>query len=146
MDKVEEAGVAIQVGAIGDNVVISLNKGEHGLSASANPEEAAKLGTALIHVAMDLTKGKVALDIPEELFRRFMGATNNYPKGKISEDDEGELKLMITAIDNQVRIDFGKGVTWLSMEPDFARNLSNVLLEKAKEADGAPPTPLRVIN
>lgn len=61
-----------------------------------------------------------------------LGATGEYPKGKLAPDDEGGLNAAITRQGDVIRIDFGKPVGWLALYPDEARALAKILIEKAK--------------
>lgn len=70
---------------------------------------------------------------------RRLGKTHDYPDGrKISKDDEGGLNMAISGdtTNRLVRIDFGTAVTWFSMQPELARKLAAVLLQKADLAEG----------
>lgn len=55
---------------------------------------------------------------------------NKYPRGKLSEDDEGEISFKIALKDKTVIIDFGKPVSWLGMPREQAVSLALVLLRK----------------
>jgi hypothetical protein len=64
------------------------------------------------------------------------GPTGRFPDGKISWDDEGELKIGVAydpAI-NQVRFEFGKPVAWLAMPSMDAVNLAMLILKAAWRA------------
>ena len=63
-----------------------------------------------------------------------LGATGEFPRGKLAKDDEGELSLAVAAKDGSVMIAFGKSVSWIGMGPDDAEQLANIILERAKEA------------
>ena len=62
---------------------------------------------------------------------------DQYPRGKLNADDEGQLAIAITTKDKTVVIDFGKGVTWLGLGAEEARQLGRNLLRRADEI--APP-------
>lgn len=59
-----------------------------------------------------------------------LGATGNYPDGKMSEDDEGELKFAVLSRNNNVMIIFGKPVEWLDMNKDKAKELVKCLMKQ----------------
>ena len=66
-----------------------------------------------------------------------LGATGNYPRGKADASDEGELRLAL-ATDHQqaiVRVEFGKPVAWIGLPSREARDLAQLLIEKADELD-----------
>src|SRR5690554_4587002 len=46
---------------------------------------------------------------------------DQYPRGKLNADDEGQLAIAITTKDKTVIVDFGKGVTWLGLGAEEAR-------------------------
>lgn len=64
-----------------------------------------------------------------------LGATGKFPDGKVSPDDEGELKLGVTHKDKNVVIVFGRPVAWLSMATGVARDLARAMLEHADKVD-----------
>lgn len=68
-----------------------------------------------------------------------LGRTKTFSRGKISDDDEGDLQLAITAWRGTVRIDFGTDLSWLSMPPDRAREFAAVLLKAADEVAAKAP-------
>lgn len=61
-----------------------------------------------------------------------LGATGRFPDGKLNDDDEGELRTLITTEGNNVIIDFGKPVAWLALPREDAIALGMLLIEKAK--------------
>lgn len=71
---------------------------------------------------------------PEELG---LGATGEFPKGKINEDDQGELRvaLGINKEHKRIIVDFGKEVAWLGMGADEARALAAGLIDVANKLD-----------
>lgn len=66
-----------------------------------------------------------------------LGATGEYPKGQISKDDQGELKMAMSVNEEHKRImiDFGKEVSWLGLEADEARIFAQALLANAIKLD-----------
>jgi hypothetical protein len=52
-----------------------------------------------------------------------------FPDGKISLDDEGRAKVMISHDENLVRLDFGKPLAWLAMPKSQALQFVFVILE-----------------
>ena len=59
------------------------------------------------------------------------GATGVYPEGKSSPDDEGQLAMRMTRIGDQVRMDFGKEVSWLSMSAHDTKLFASKLMAMA---------------
>lgn len=66
-----------------------------------------------------------------------LGATGQYPKGQISKDDQGELKVAmgINEEHKRIMIDFGKEVSWLGMGADEARVFAQALMAHASKLD-----------
>ena len=60
-----------------------------------------------------------------------IGATGEFPKGKIAPEDEGEIAFAVGHRDGKVVIDFGKSVAWLGMEQHQAIALANTILSHA---------------
>jgi len=60
---------------------------------------------------------------------------SKYPHGKISGDDEGEIRIMLAADceHNVVRIDFGKAVHWLALDVESAEGFIQMLEAKVDE-------------
>ena len=62
---------------------------------------------------------------------RKLGATGKFPKGKLIEEDEGELRLAVGHKEGNVIVDFGKPVAWFALPPDAAMNLAEKLMDHA---------------
>lgn len=62
-----------------------------------------------------------------------LGATGEFPEGKLNKDDEGGLRMAITTHKDNVIIDFGKPVHWLGLPKAEATALANMILKKANE-------------
>lgn len=60
-----------------------------------------------------------------------LGATNDYPRGKLNQHDEGGLMLAIGVKDKTVLIDFGKPTAWIGLDKHTAIQFANNILEKA---------------
>jgi hypothetical protein len=64
------------------------------------------------------------------------GATGEFPDGKITEDDEGELEFSVGPLANGlVGVKFGKPVAWMALPPDTAIELATMLVESAGKAN-----------
>jgi hypothetical protein len=79
-----------------------------------------------------------ALD-PQELLKfkpwnkRELGASGQFPRSRLNADDEGELKLGV-AFDEKnklVRIDFGKPVAWMALDPAQAIEMAKTILRRS---------------
>lgn len=61
------------------------------------------------------------------------GATGRFPEGKLTPNDEGELAVAVGIQDEKVIIDFGPTpVQWVAFGPEIARQLANVLVDRAE--------------
>lgn len=58
---------------------------------------------------------------------------SKYPKGKLNNDDEGELQIALTRKDNVIIISFGKNISWIGFNKTLAIEFANAILEKAEE-------------
>jgi hypothetical protein len=65
------------------------------------------------------------------------GATGNFPQGKISDDDEGELILGVAwdDVSKNVIIDFGKSINWIGLDAPKAILFANSILRFAAKGD-----------
>ena len=64
-----------------------------------------------------------------------LGATGEFPRGKIDRLDEGQIKFAVAADHktDTVVINFGKKVVWLGMTPEEALDVAQSLIKKALE-------------
>ena len=62
-----------------------------------------------------------------------LGATGTYPQGKLTEDDEGAVRMAIGIVDNKVMIDFGTMLQWVAMSREEAIEFAGMIIEKAKK-------------
>jgi hypothetical protein len=63
-----------------------------------------------------------------------LGATHRFPEGKLTKDDEGEIRVAIGQKDGKVVIDFGKPTAWIGFTPEQADDIAKLLHEHATEA------------
>lgn len=61
-----------------------------------------------------------------------IGATGEFPEGKIAEHDEGEIAFAVGHRHGKVLIEFGTPVAWMGMNPQQAIALANTLITHAK--------------
>lgn len=87
------------------------------------------------------TEKGVSLEWLVGLYRRGfnakVGATGQFPYGKLRKDDQGELTVAMAVDFRQsvVRMEFGKPVGWLALPSAHAKRLAKLLLEKSAELD-----------
>ena len=65
-----------------------------------------------------------------------LGPTGDFPRGRLNHADEGELTLAISVVDGVIRVDFGKKVPWLGLDPDTAPQMASALALKAAQLRG----------
>lgn len=69
-----------------------------------------------------------------------LGSTGKYPKGKIAEGDQGQIRLSLSIYNNTVFLDFGTHVSWLGFAKEEAIEVGQALIDKANEI-GLPYIP-----
>lgn len=62
-----------------------------------------------------------------------LGPTGNFPRGKFSADDEGEIRIGVTHQDKTVIIAFGVAVKWIGLDADLALKLAETIKEHATQ-------------
>ena len=67
-----------------------------------------------------------------------LNTKDKLPDGKV-ESDEGEIKFSIAHTDSDVILDFGRSVSWLEMDPDTARQLGKILIDRANMVENIRP-------
>jgi hypothetical protein len=67
-----------------------------------------------------------------------IGKTGEYPDGKLTDDDEGGIRILCTHYKGKVVLDFGTQVIWLGFRPDDARKIAAELLKQAEAAEKEP--------
>lgn len=75
-----------------------------------------------------------------------LGATGEFPQGKLAEHDEGELQFAIGVRDGKVVIEFGKPVHWVGMDRHQAMQLGEMLIAKADQCLLIQKTPDRKVR
>jgi hypothetical protein len=60
-----------------------------------------------------------------------LGGVGTASHGQLDETDEGDLRLMVSSDDGNVRIDFGKHVAWLGFPKDQAVDFAMLILKHA---------------
>jgi hypothetical protein len=65
-----------------------------------------------------------------------LGATGQFPEGKLTEVDEGEVRIGITDLDGKVVVDFGKPTAWIGFNPDQADDVARAIAARAAKIRG----------
>jgi len=66
-----------------------------------------------------------------------LGKTGNFPRGKFSEDDEGEFCLGMTVKDKTLIINFGTPVVWFGLDLNTAEAFAEMLAKHINTLKGA---------
>lgn len=61
-----------------------------------------------------------------------LGATGKFPEGKITPEDEGEIKLLIQIHKGNIMMNFGKKIQWIGFNPDQALQIADLLIKFAR--------------
>ena len=61
-----------------------------------------------------------------------VGATGQYPHGRVGPDDQGGLKSALYIREGKLVLDFGKPLSWLAMTKAEAQTLAVGLFKKAE--------------
>lgn len=78
----------------------------------------------------------------DEDFRRLfaggekLGATHQFPRGKLTEHDEGETRIAIGSNNGAVVMDFGNPTSWIGFTPDQADEIADTLKKHAAALRG----------
>jgi len=62
-----------------------------------------------------------------------LGPTGEFPHGKLTVDDEGQIQFSVGIKDDKVIMDFGTPVRWIGMTADDAREVGKTLIKHAKK-------------
>lgn len=62
-----------------------------------------------------------------------LGATGNFPKGKVNKEDQGEIRIALRKEGRKIFIDFGKPVAWVGFESNEAIQLGTKLIKFAEK-------------
>jgi hypothetical protein len=62
-----------------------------------------------------------------------LGKTNQFPRGMLNKDDEGELRIAIGMRDKTIIVDFGTETTWIGLDKDTALALADALVSWAQK-------------
>lgn len=62
-----------------------------------------------------------------------LGPTGKFPEGKLTDNDEGEIKIGITTLKGKIVIDFGKPIHCIGLTKEQAVDIANTLFERARK-------------
>jgi len=78
-----------------------------------------------------LTRGKNAQSGIDKILNP--GPTGEFPHGKLTGDDAGQIQFSVGIRDDRVVMDFGTPVKWIGMTADDARVVGKTLIKHAKK-------------
>lgn len=64
-----------------------------------------------------------------------IGPTGEFPQGSLRDDDAGELRIRVGALDGKVFVQFGVPSEWIAGGPEWARGLAALLVKRADEIE-----------
>lgn len=64
-----------------------------------------------------------------------LGETGRFPRGKLTESDEGEARIGIANDGKVVIVDFGKPMKWIAFPAAQARDLGETLIRHAEQIE-----------
>lgn len=62
-----------------------------------------------------------------------LGPTGEFPHGKLTPGDKGQIQFTVGRRDDKVIMDFGTSVKWIGMTADHAREVGKELIKHAKK-------------
>lgn len=81
--------------------------------------------------------GGQSLDSFHEQFKNSiindLGATGKFPDGKLTDNDEGEIKIGVTVSDERVVLAFGKKIEWIGLTREQAIQIGQTLIDRARQ-------------
>lgn len=66
-----------------------------------------------------------------------MTDAEQYPRGKLTPDDDGAIEIQIGTHRHAVVLHFGKAVTWIGFDAEAARMIAAAIVQKADELAAA---------
>jgi FKBP-type peptidyl-prolyl cis-trans isomerase 2 len=76
--------------------------------------------------------GQKAQGEVDKILKEHLGPTGQFPHGKLTEHDEGEIAFAVLVKDGKVVIDFNHPVHWLGMTPEQAIKLGELLIKRGR--------------
>lgn len=73
-------------------------------------------------------------DLREQAQQQGLGATGQFPEGKLTETDEGEIRIAVGVHSGKVVVNFGKPVAWFALDSKQARELAESLRKMSYKA------------
>ena len=67
-----------------------------------------------------------------ESINKQLGPTKQFPEGKLTDKDEGEIAFAIGVVNKKVVINFGSPVAWFGMLPSQAIELGEILIKHGR--------------
>lgn len=64
-----------------------------------------------------------------------LGATNQFPEGKLTEQDQGEIRVAVGSHEGKVIMNFGKPISWIGFTKEQAREIGTLLIRRSEEVD-----------
>ena len=67
-----------------------------------------------------------------------LGPTNQFPRGRLNPNDDGEIRMAIFPDEKSrvIIVEFGIELSWIGMPPQQAREMGESLIKHANEMEG----------
>ena len=62
-----------------------------------------------------------------------LGATGQFPSGKLTKQDQGEIKIGVMGVDGNIIMEFGQSVHWIGMTGVQAIDLGRILIKRGRK-------------
>jgi hypothetical protein len=115
------------------NILIDLEAREYSVFAGPSLELLRSANTPLHknHFATCPVDYKFRSEQGGESVNQRLGATGEYPDGKLNSADEGELRITVGVEKGKIVMSFGKPVEWIGLTPEIALAVALSLYDKA---------------
>lgn len=70
--------------------------------------------------------------IADAMQTKKLGATGQFPDGKLTNTDEGEIRVGIAQVDGRVVMNFGKPIEWIGFTKEQAKQIAESLIKNSK--------------
>ncbi len=95
-------------------------------------EELSKMGMDEFRKSMPKEQAQRINEVLAAAKEPSLGATGNFPDGKLNASDEGEIMVRIASIEDRVVIDFGKPIHWVGFTKEQAAQIAESLIKHSK--------------
>lgn len=69
-----------------------------------------------------------------------LGPTDRFPEGRLTESDEGEIRIAVGVEKGKIVLHFGEPTMWVGMTPEQAVEIAGLMIQKARAVTKSPFT------